>query len=158
MAEWTLGMIGAGNMNTAILNGVLRRGAVRPEQVWLSNRHGDKLASFSAQGVHTTTDNRAVAAHADLLVLGVKPQMFGDVLPELRDLAAGKCVVSIAAGISAAYLRQELPGAKVVRAMPNTPPDGRGGSYGGGPNGRPVSRGVPAGAGPLCRRWGSGFD
>ena len=121
MTERTLGFIGAGNMNTAILNGVLGQGSVRPEQVWLSNRHADKLSAFAAQGVHTTTDNREVAAHADLLVLGVKPQMFGDVLPELRDLTAGKCVVSIAAGISCAYLRRELPGAKVVRAMPNTP-------------------------------------
>ena len=121
MAEWRLGLVGAGNMNTAILKGVLGQGSVRPEQVWLSNRHADKLAYFASLGVHTTTDNRLVAARADLLILGIKPQMFGDVLPELRDLTAGKCVVSIAAGITAGYLRQELPGAKVVRVMPNTP-------------------------------------
>ena len=119
--EETLGFIGAGNMNSAILKGVLAQGAVRPEQVWISDRDGDKLAALAAQGVHTTTDNREVAAHVSMLVLGVKPQMMGDVLPELRDLTAGKCVVSIAAGISAPYLRRELPGAKVVRTMPNTP-------------------------------------
>ncbi|MEG2120016.1 MAG: pyrroline-5-carboxylate reductase dimerization domain-containing protein, partial [Pseudoflavonifractor sp.] len=33
----------------------------------------------------------------------------------------GKCVVSIAAGISIHYLEQQLPGALVMRAMPNTP-------------------------------------
>ena len=69
MTERTLGFIGAGNMNTAILNGGLGQGSVRPEQVWLSNRHADKLSAFAAQGVHTTTDNREVAAHADLLVI-----------------------------------------------------------------------------------------
>ena len=121
MEERTIGFIGAGNMGSAILKGVLERGVVRPDQVWLSNRHGDKLAPFAALGVHTTTDNREAASHAGMLVLGVKPQVFGEVLPELRDLTPGKCVVSIAAGISTAYLRRELPGARVVRAMPNTP-------------------------------------
>lgn len=116
-----LGFIGAGNMNGAILRGVLRQGLVTPDRVWLSNRHPEKLEPFAAEGVHTTTDNSQVAAQADLIVLGVKPQMFPDVLPELAGLTAGKCVVSIAAGISSEALRRALPGALVVRAMPNTP-------------------------------------
>ena len=116
-----LGFIGAGNMNGAILRGVLGQGLVTPDRVWLSNRHPEKLEPFAAEGVHTTTDNTQVAAQADLIVLGVKPQMFPDVLPELAGLTAGKCVVSIAAGISSEALRRALPGALVVRAMPNTP-------------------------------------
>ena len=117
----SLGFIGAGNMNTAILQGVLRAGAIPREQIWLSNRHKEKLEPFSGTGIHTTLDNREVVLHTDVVVIGVKPQMFGDVLPGIAPLAAGKCIVSIAAGISSAALREALPGATVVRAMPNTP-------------------------------------
>ena len=121
MTERTLGFIGAGNMNTAILNGVLGQGSVRPEQVWLSNRHADKPLGFRRTGGPYHHRQPGSGRPRRSAGPGVKPQMFGDVLPELRDLTAGKCVVSIAAGISCAYLRRELPGAKVVRAMPNTP-------------------------------------
>ncbi len=68
-----------------------------------------------------TTDNRRVAREADIIILGVKPQSFDTVLPELADVAAGKCVVSISPGRSVAALRSALPGVWVVRAMPNTP-------------------------------------
>lgn len=121
MDNLVLGFIGAGNMNSAILDGVLRQGIVSAERVWMSNRSPEKLERFAALGVHTTSDNHLVAKKADVLVLGVKPQMFGQVLPELREAVIGKCVVSIAAGISADYLKHELPGAGVVRVMPNTP-------------------------------------
>lgn len=119
--RFVLGLIGAGNMNSAILDGVLSRGLIPADRVWLSNRHAEKLSRFAERGVHTTIDNREVAVRADLLILGVKPQMFSDVLSALRGLVEGTCVVSIAAGISSATLKKELPGAYVVRAMPNTP-------------------------------------
>lgn len=124
MAEFknmVLGFIGAGNMNGAILSGVLKQGIVMPDKVWLSNRHQEKLLPFAVRGVHTTMDNTQVAIQADLIVVGVKPRMFPDVLPELAAHTVGKCVVSIAAGISTDTLRKALPGAMVVRAMPNIP-------------------------------------
>ncbi len=121
MQDLVLGFIGAGNMASAILDGVLVKGLLPADRVWLSNRHAEKMEPFRAKGVHTTTDNRQVAEHADLIVLAVKPQMFDDVLPGLAGLTGGKCVVSIAAGISADALQKALPGAHIVRAMPNTP-------------------------------------
>lgn len=121
MLDYKIGFIGAGNMTSAILTGVLKQGLVPPEAVWLSNRHADKLKHFEAQGVNTSTDNAVVVKAVDILVLAVKPQMFDDVLPELTGIAQGKCVVSIAAGISIRYLRGRLPGAQIIRAMPNTP-------------------------------------
>lgn len=121
MQDLVLGFVGAGNMASAILNGVLVKELLPADRVWLSNRHAEKMEPFRVRGVHTTTDNRQVARQADLIVLAIKPQMFDGVLPELADLAAGKCVVSIAAGISAACLQKALPGAHIVRAMPNTP-------------------------------------
>ena len=41
MKDLVLGFIGAGNMNTAILSGVLRKQMFPPERIWLSNRHAE---------------------------------------------------------------------------------------------------------------------
>lgn len=117
----TLGFIGAGNMVTAILSGVFKQGLARPEEIWLSNRSKEKLTPWAEKGVHVTTDNAVVAEKAQLIVLGIKPQVFDEVLPQVVPFVKGKCVLSIAAGISSSYLRERLPGALVTRAIPNTP-------------------------------------
>ena len=116
-----LGFIGAGNMATAILDGVLAEGLFPPERIIVSNPHTDKLEHPKSLGAQVTCDNRDVAAAADLIVLAVKPQKFEEVLAGIEDCCAGKCIVSIAAGISTDWIRSRLPGAVVVRAMPNTP-------------------------------------
>ena len=116
-----LGFIGAGNMATAILDGVVDRALFPPEHIMISNPHADKLEHPKSLGIQVTCDNAAVAAASDLIILAVKPQKFEEVLGGLRDPCAGKCVVSIAAGISTDWIRTRLPGALVVRVMPNTP-------------------------------------
>ena len=119
--EGTLGFIGAGNMASAILNGILHTALLTPERIRMSNRHADKLEIPARRGVVTTTDNKLVARESDIIILGIKPQMFAEVLPELAPLLHGKCVVSISPGYSSAWIEARLPGAHVVRAMPNTP-------------------------------------
>lgn len=121
MLGYRIGFVGAGNMASAILNGALRRSILLPEKVYLSDPCTEKSAAFGAKGVHVAGSNREVADAADILVLAVKPQMFDAVLPELAGHVAGKCIVSIAAGISTGYIKTRLPDCYVVRAMPNTP-------------------------------------
>ncbi|MEG0764883.1 MAG: pyrroline-5-carboxylate reductase [Pseudoflavonifractor sp.] len=119
--ELKLGLIGAGNMASAIMSGILQAQVLPPDAIYISNRHADKLEIPKRRGVHTTTDNKEVARAADLIILGIKPQMFSEVLPELAPLLWDKCVVSISPGYSINYLNLQLPGCHIVRAMPNTP-------------------------------------
>jgi pyrroline-5-carboxylate reductase len=116
-----LGVIGAGNMATAILDGIIAQKLFSPERVTVSNPHADKLEHPKALGISVTCDNRVVAETADLILLGVKPQKLDEVLDGIADCCAGKGVISIAAGISTDHIRTRLPGALVIRAMPNTP-------------------------------------
>lgn len=119
--NFMLGVIGAGNMGSAILRGALDAGVMSPEQVWLANPHLEKAAPFGDKGVQTTTFNLEVVRNVDILLLAVKPQIIPAVLEEIRPEIAGKCVISIAAGVSRAWLERQLPGAWVVCVMPNTP-------------------------------------
>lgn len=121
MFEMRLGFIGAGNMATAILDGVVSRGLVSPENIMISNPHTEKLEHPRALGCRITCDNRDVAVFADLIILAVKPQMYEQVLSNLSDCCGRKCIVSIAPGISCDWLRSRLPDCQIIRVMPNTP-------------------------------------
>ena len=121
MNQLRLGFIGAGNMATAILDGVVSKQVFQTERIIVSNPHSDKLQHPKALGVNVTNANEEVAAKSDIIILAVKPQMYEDVLAGLSELCSGKCIVSIAAGISSAWVRKRLPGTSVIRVMPNTP-------------------------------------
>lgn len=121
MFEIRLGFIGAGNMATAILDGVVAQGLFPPENIMISNPHTEKLEHPRSLGVRITCDNRDVANFADLIILAVKPQMYEHVLTGINDCCKNKCVVSIAAGISCDWLRSRLPECQIIRVMPNTP-------------------------------------
>lgn len=121
MKQLHLGIIGAGNMATAILDGVVAKGVFLPEYITISNPHVEKLSHPRELGVRVTTNNAEVVASSDIIILAVKPQMYEAVLDEIRDLCFGKCIVSIAAGMSSNWIHDRILGAWVVRVMPNTP-------------------------------------
>lgn len=121
MNQLRLGFIGAGNMATAILDGVVSKQVFQTDHIMISNPHPDKLEHPKALGVGVTCSNEEVVACSDIVILAVKPQMFEGVISGIRALCAGKCIVSIAAGISSAWIRNRIPDASVIRVMPNTP-------------------------------------
>jgi pyrroline-5-carboxylate reductase len=73
-------------------------------------------------GIKATTDNHG-PAKAQIVVLSVKPQILSRVLDEVaKSISADALVISIAAGVPVAAIQERLArGARVVRAMPNTP-------------------------------------
>jgi pyrroline-5-carboxylate reductase len=72
-------------------------------------------------GVSTLADNRKAVAHADLIILAVKPQNLPQVMEEIKGLAPQQLVLSIIAGATLSSLCQGLDHSSVVRAMPNMP-------------------------------------
>jgi len=116
----TYGFIGLGNMASAIIGGMRKSSAYEKAEIYGFNRsEGKTLAAKDALGVIPCSCAAEVCEKADVTVLCVKPQMLPEVLDEIRGAAAGKTVVSVAAGKTVAYYEENLPGAHVVRTMPN---------------------------------------
>jgi pyrroline-5-carboxylate reductase len=123
MKTRNIGFVGAGNMATALIEGLLHAG-VMPHRIVASDVKAERLAHLNeSKGIRTTVDNRALLRESDVVVLSVKPQVMDRVLTELgRDVSATQLVVSVAAGVPIDALEARLPaGSRVVRAMPNTP-------------------------------------
>jgi pyrroline-5-carboxylate reductase len=119
----TIGFIGAGNMASALVGGLLARGH-HPQQFALADAQPLQLAAFKDKGIFTTSNNADIFERADVIVLAVKPQVLCEVLKPLAVLAQQKkpLIISIAAGIPIASIDRWLGGnMAIVRAMPNTP-------------------------------------
>jgi pyrroline-5-carboxylate reductase len=119
----SIAFLGAGNMATAILKGLVRAGVPR-ERILATTRREEKKAQLEAEfGVRVTLDNLAAAREAEVVVLAVKPQALDKVLKEIAPaIDRTKLVLSVAAGVPIAAIERRLgAGARIVRAMPNTP-------------------------------------
>lgn len=119
-----IGFIGAGNMGSAMIGGILQASLVDASQVIVSAHSPATLEKIRTKySVETTLSNETVAERSDILFLAVKPNKFSEVIPQISDHVRPDCiVVSIAAGqtisgIEAAFGHE----IKLVRVMPNTP-------------------------------------
>ena len=117
-----IGFIGAGNMATAIIGGLIGAN-INPADIYVFDMDADKLESFRAKGISVQADSPSVTQNCDIIVLAVKPQNYSEVLAEIASSAdESKTFVSIAAGITIEFVRRGLSvNCPVVRVMPNTP-------------------------------------
>jgi pyrroline-5-carboxylate reductase len=116
-----IAFIGGGNMASAIIGGLLKRGApassiqvVEPfeeQRVRLSEKFGVVAREGASQ--HLTS--------ATLVVWAVKPQTFKDAALQTRFHTKTALHLSVAAGIRSDSIAHWLNTEHVVRAMPNTP-------------------------------------
>ncbi len=119
-----VGFIGAGNMATALVRGILQAKLHRPAELWVTDVLPDKRRLLKRRyGVDWAESNRELVHESPVIVLAVKPQTLPDVLDEIRpEVTAKKLFISIAAGCTLERLHRGLGDtARLIRVMPNTP-------------------------------------
>jgi len=124
MSSNTITFIGAGNMATSLIGGLVADG-YDPKRIIASDPDDGKLADLSARfGIQSAADNSTAIQQADVTVLAVKPQVLEQLCGEIREAVQQRqpLLVSIAAGIREADMQAWLGGdIALVRSMPNTP-------------------------------------
>lgn len=120
-----LGFIGLGNMATAMIGGILKKGLVNSQDIVGSDKFQASCEKAAKEfGIEAVTDNKRVAAEADVLFFAVKPIFLPEVMEEIKDILRPETlIISIVAGKSIAFMEEGLGGKsrKIVRCMPNTP-------------------------------------
>lgn len=124
MTTQTIAFIGAGNMATSLIAGLIADGH-DPLHIRASDPDTEKLTQLAARfGVGLAEDNQTAIRDADVVLLAVKPQTLEQVARSLAPVIQEQrpLVVSIAAGIRESDLDAWLGGGvALVRSMPNTP-------------------------------------
>jgi len=120
----TLTVLGCGTMGEAIVRGLLRSGRLAATQIYATDRRAEVVrALHEKHKIRATGHNLEACRNAAVVLVCVKPHEVAPLLhtPEMREVLAGKLVVSIAAGIRLEQLATWVPEGHVIRAMPNTP-------------------------------------
>lgn len=116
------GFIGAGNMGSAIIGGIMQNGI--SDNVIVYDKNTDSLAKLSDKfGVKIAKDNIEVVKESDILFLAIKPNVLYNVIDEIKDSVCEETViVSIVAGQSIEKIENAFgKNIKLIRVMPNTP-------------------------------------
>ena len=111
--NYTFGLIGCGNMGSAVARAVSQ---VTHNGI-LANRTPQRAQKLAEQLSFSWGSNTEAAEKSRFLFLGVKPHLMSDVLQELQPI-----LVSMAAGLTISQLEEMAGGTcPVIRIMPNTP-------------------------------------
>jgi pyrroline-5-carboxylate reductase len=115
-------ILGAGVMGETLLSGLIRAGR-GVDSLLVGEKRPERATELTERYGVTVLDNRAATKRADTVVVVVKPQDMSELLAEIApELRPGQLLVSLAAGITTAFIETRIPeGVAVVRVMPNTP-------------------------------------
>jgi pyrroline-5-carboxylate reductase len=116
-----IAFIGGGNMASAIIGGLLKRG-LAATQIQVIEPFAEQAERLKAQfGVLVLSSVEASLTRADLVVWAIKPQIFNQAAMQVRAHTLKALHLSVAAGIRSDSIARWLGTERVVRAMPNTP-------------------------------------
>lgn len=119
-----IGFIGTGNMGTAIIKGYVKKDEKNKNDILAFDKASDKVKKLVDEcGIIHSHSTSHLMQNSDIVILAVKPDIYGRILEEIRPLMKREQIlVSIAAGITISYLESffDFP-VKAVRTMPNTP-------------------------------------
>ncbi|MBP8130481.1 MAG: pyrroline-5-carboxylate reductase [Candidatus Hydrogenedentes bacterium] len=123
MLQGIVGFLGYGNMGSAILEGLIEAGALTGKHAAVYDPDPDRRLAAEALGATVAAHGQALAGMSDVLILAVKPQTMHEALGDVRKgIKGGALIISIAAGISIAFIRERLKAdVRIIRVMPNTP-------------------------------------
>jgi pyrroline-5-carboxylate reductase len=118
---YALGFIGAGKLAGSVIRGLLLKNFCAPSAIVASEPNVETRTQLQNElGISLTTENSEIAAKAEIVLLGVKPQMVLPVLRQVGDAVSKELVVSLAAGIRIAQMEEVTP-ARIMRVLTNTP-------------------------------------
>jgi pyrroline-5-carboxylate reductase len=117
--KYELGFIGCGNMGGALA--VAAKKSISAQKIALFDKNEQKLAALAEAVGANALSLSETAQNSRFLVLGVKPQDYPALAKEISPYLNGQVLISMAAGVSIAAVKNEFGNLPVIRIMPNTP-------------------------------------
>ncbi len=118
--KYKAGFIGAGNMGGALLRAV--SAAVGGDKVAVYDLSAEKAEKAASLTGAVYTDSEDICKNSEFIFFGVKPNVIEKVFQATAaQIKKSSVIVSMAAGISLAQIRNWTGCESVIRIMPNTP-------------------------------------
>jgi pyrroline-5-carboxylate reductase len=120
MNNFTVGIIGCGNMGSAIARGLVTKKVLSGDAIFLYDKDIQKSETLAGKTGCALGELSQMVRGSDLLIIAVKPQDSEALFQEIASDIVDQTIVSVMAGVSMEVITRRL-GKKVpvVRAMPN---------------------------------------
>ena len=116
-----IGIIGAGNIGSAIAKGLVEYRKIKASDIYLSRKRTDLLSDYQKLG-YQVTDNETLVSDCNVIFLSVLPGQAEEILRKLKHLLKNKekTIVSVVAAVTIAEILEWCDhSVPVVRIMPN---------------------------------------
>ena len=117
-----IGFIGAGNMGSTIIDGLVNSFENINGKIYVTDRTGQKAEKLCEKhDINLCENNAKLVLECDVIFLAVKPEVHWSVLEEISSyISDEKLIISMMAGITIEDINQhfEQP-VKIIRIMPN---------------------------------------
>lgn len=118
----TLTILGCGTMGRAVLGGLVASRFAEDWNIRVTDLYQETVTRLMEEfPVEGSTDNAVAVRGADVVLLATKPHVALKVIGDLGSALDGCLLISVCAGVTLSQLARLAPGARCVRAMPNTP-------------------------------------
>ena len=116
-----IAIIGGGNLGTALALGLIKTGGYKPEDVFVTRRHPERMKKLKEKGINTGKDNLATVKKSKIIILAVQPTQMDGLLTEIKgSIPMDTIVVSVVSAYSIADIENITGKANtIIRAMPN---------------------------------------
>jgi pyrroline-5-carboxylate reductase len=118
-----IAILGAGNIGTAIADGLKQSGKFEPENIILTRRRVERLESYHEKGFVVSPNNQEAIQKANIIIITVEPQRADALLKDIKpELTSGRhMIISVVSGMTIQQIKHSIQtDIPVVRAMPNT--------------------------------------
>lgn len=118
-----IGFIGAGNMATAMIKGLINSEYINNDKVYVNSKFEEEVNKLVEEyGINGVTKKELVN-NSDVIVLAVKPNQYEEVIREIKEYNINDILfISIAAGLPINNIENMFnKEIKLIRCMPNTP-------------------------------------
>ena len=120
MKDFTLGIIGCGNMGGAIARGIREKGILSGDKVFLYDVDGGRVSSLAAETGFQMGELSQMVRGCDFLLLAVKPQDFDSLLKNIKADIVSQTIISVMAGVRIEKIIEKIgKNIPIARAMPN---------------------------------------
>lgn len=118
----TIVFVGAGNMASALIGGLIGRGVPARQLAAVDPSASQRAQVTARHGIRAEAAVDASLLQDAVIVLAVKPQQMREAVQAIAPLLGDQLLMSVAAGVRASDLSRWLGGhPRIVRTMPNTP-------------------------------------
>jgi pyrroline-5-carboxylate reductase len=120
MKKTKIAILGGGNIGTSLAKGLIVSKQFTYDEILITEKRDPRISHLKKLGFRVTSNNHDAIRLAELIVMSVKPQQFGDLVGEIKnDLTAKHIVLSTITGITHKDIESVIGKIPIIRIMPN---------------------------------------